>query len=465
MKIFNTMGRILETFKPINPPYVGIYTCGPTVYNYAHIGNLRTFLFEDFLRRVLEYNNYKVKHVMNITDVGHLTSDADTGEDKVEKAAREKKMNAWELAEFYTKAFFEDTTKLNIKKPHIIPKATQHIKDMIMLIKRLEEKGYTYKTSDGIYFDTSKFSDYGKLANLKVENLKAGARICIGEKKNKTDFALWKFSPKDVKRQMEWESPWGIGFPGWHIECSAMSMKYLGEQFDIHCGGIDHIPVHHTNEIAQSEAATGKKPWVRYWLHGEFLVLKEGRMGKSKGNIITLRDLENHGYEPLAFRYLCLTTHYRKPLHFDFTALKKSQSALERMRTIVNLLNEKNIVKTENVEKYKIKFIKTINNDLDMPNALRLAWEVLRTNRLSDSEKYTLIKEFDKIFALDIEKEIFLKIEKLPEKIKNLLEKREKLRNEKQYKEADKIREKLKQFGYEIMDTNKGVKIRKIKIN
>lgn len=461
LKLFNTMGRKLEEFKPLKPPYVGMYTCGPTVYNYAHIGNLRTYIFEDILRRVLEYNGYKVRHVMNITDVGHLTSDADTGEDKVEKAAKEKKMDAWKLAEFYTKAFFEDIAKLNIKKAHIIPKATEHIKEMIELIKKLEEKGYTYRTSDGIYFDTSKLPDYGKLAGLKIEDLKAGARVEMREKKHKTDFALWKFSPKNVKRQMEWDSPWGVGFPGWHIECSAMSMKYLGEQFDIHCGGIDHIPVHHTNEIAQSEAATGKKPWVRYWLHGEFLVLKEGRMGKSKGNIITLRDLEKKGYEPLAFRYLCLTTHYRKPLRFDFVALDKAQKALERMRMLVSELREKKIVDTPKVREYKMKFLETINNDLDMPNALKLAWEVLRSEALSDSEKYTLIKEFDKIFALDLEKEVFLRPEELPEKIRNLLEKREQLRKEKRYEEADKIREELRKQGYEVMDTKEGPKIRK----
>ena len=293
IKIFDTYTRKKRKFVPIEKGKVGIYCCGPTVYNYAHIGNLRTYVFEDVLRRVLEYNGFEVKHVMNITDVGHLTSDADTGEDKIEVGARREGKSAWEIADFYTKAFFRDIERLNILKPKIVCKATDHINEMIELIKKLEEKNYTYRTSDGIYYDTSKFKEYGKLSGMNFkdlnEKLKAGARIEFNpEKKNITDFALWKFSPKDKKRQMEWNSPWGIGFPGWHIECSTMSMKYLGEHFDIHCGGIDHIPIHHTNEIAQSEAATGKK-FVNYWVHGAFLVLSKNiKMAKSGENFITI---------------------------------------------------------------------------------------------------------------------------------------------------------------------------------
>jgi len=312
LKFYNTLTRKLEDFNPLNPPNVGLYTCGPTVYMYAHIGNLRTYIFEDILKRVLLANNYKVNHVMNITDVGHLTSDADTGDDKLEKEAIKENKNAWEIAAFYTAAFQKDLEELNIIPPDIWCKATDHINEQIELVKKLESKGFTYRTDDGIYFDTSKVADYGKLAGLDIEGLRAGIRVeMVAGKKNPTDFALWKFSPTNVKRQMEWDSPWGKGFPGWHIECAAMSMKYLGETFDIHCGGIDHIPVHHTNEIAEAESATGK-PFVKYWLHGEFLELKEGRMGKSEGNAILVSTLKEKGFDPLSYRYLVLNTHYRK---------------------------------------------------------------------------------------------------------------------------------------------------------
>src|SRR3989338_2131329 len=331
--LYNTLGRKKQEFKPIKKGIVGLYTCGPTVYSYAHIGNLRTYIFEDILKRVLIENGYKVKHVMNITDVGHLTSDADTGDDKVEKSAKEQKKTVWDIAGFYTKVFQEDIAKLHILDPDIWCRATDHIKEQIELIKKLEKKGLTYKTSDGIYFDTSKFKDYGILGNIKAEGLKAGVRVEIGEKKNPTDFALWKFSPKDSKRQMEWKSPWGTGFPGWHIECSAMSMKYLGETFDIHCGGIDHVPVHHTNEIAQSEAATGKS-FVKYWAHGAFLLLEKEKMAKSGGNFITLQTLIERGYDPLDYRYFCFTAHYRSELKFSFDALTSCRAAF-------NILKEK----------------------------------------------------------------------------------------------------------------------------
>lgn len=300
--LYNTLTKKKEEFIPIKKKKVGLYTCGPTVYNYAHIGNLRTYVFEDILRRTLEFNGYQVNHIENITDVGHLTDDADQGEDKMEKAAQKEKKNAWELSKFYTKAFRRDIKLLNIQEPHTWCKATDHIDEQIATIKKIINNGYTYQTTDGIYFDTSKMPTYGDFARLDIKNLQAGARIDIGEKKNPTDFALWKFSGKE-KRQMEWDSPWGVGFPGWHIECSTMSTKYLGAPFDIHCGGIDHIPVHHTNEIAQTWAAD-KKKMANYWLHGEFLVIDENRMGKSQGNFITLQTLIDKRYNPLAYRYL-----------------------------------------------------------------------------------------------------------------------------------------------------------------
>jgi len=459
LKLFNTLTRKKEIFKPLRDKKVGLYTCGPTVYWHAHIGNLRTYIFEDILKRILIYNGYKVKHVMNITDVGHLTSDEDTGEDKVEKAAREKKMDAWKLAEFYTKAFKKDLQRLNIIEPEIWCKATDHIKEQIDLIRKLEKKGYTYIIEDGVYFDTSKLKDYGKLAGLRKVKQLAGARVeVVPGKKNPADFALWKFTPPGVKRQMEWDSPWGRGFPGWHIECSAMSMKYLGETFDIHCGGVDHIPVHHTNEIAQAEAATGKA-FVKYWLHGAFLVLKEGRMGKSEGNIITLEDLVKRGFHPLAFRYLCLTAHYRKRLVFSWENLEAAQRGLESLVYFVQEIYQKNRLKRKNrkIRNYQKKFLEFINDDLNIPRALSLAWQVSRDKNLSQREKYFLLSDFDKIFGLRLNKVKPLKISK---QVQKLLKKREVLRKEKKWQEADKIREQIQKLGYLIEDTPKGPKLK-----
>jgi len=467
LKLFNSMGRKKEVFVPLKDKEVGMYCCGPTVYQYAHIGNLRTYVFEDILRRVLEFNGFKVKHVMNITDVGHLTSDADTGEDKIEVSAMKEKKNAWEIAEFYTKAFFEDTQKLNILKPTIVCKATDHIQEMIELILKLEKKGYTYTIDDGIYFDTSKFKEYGKLTGMSFEklsaSLKAGARVEYNpQKRNLTDFALWKFSPKDKKRQMEWQSPWGVGFPGWHIECAAMSMKYLGETFDIHCGGIDHIPIHHTNEIAEAEAATGKK-FVNYWLHGAFLVLGKGvKMAKSKGNFITLGDLIEEGFDPLSFRYLCLTAHYRSELKFTKESLEFAQNSLNTLRENMRLIKEDLSGTERKNEEYMNKFLSAINDDLDMPKALATLWEVVREKRLSNMEKYELIKEFDKVFGLELLKEE--EKEKLPEEVKNLIIRREALRKIGNFKAADEIREKiLREFGILIEDTKEGIRWKKVR--
>lgn len=445
IKIYNTLSRKKEIFKPIKDKKVGLYTCGPTVYWYQHIGNLRSYIFVDILKRILKYNGYKIKYVINITDVGHLTSDADTGEDKIEEAAKKEKKSAKEISNFYWKIFKEDFKKLNIIEPNVWPKASEHIKEQIELIKKLEKKGYTYRTKDGIYFDTSKLKDYGKLARLKIEKLKAGARIKIGEKKNKTDFALWKFSKKPGVRQQEWKSPWKIGFPGWHIECSAISMKYLGESFDIHTGGEDHIPVHHTNEIAQSENATGKK-FVNYWLHGAFLIFKGEKISKSKGGLHTISDLEKKGFSPLSYRYFVLNAHYRNPLEFSLKNLESAQNSYKRLK---NIISESKDDKKEN-KKYLKQFERAINNDLNMPKALSTLWNLLRDKKAKG--KIRTIKKMDEIFGLDL-----LKKEKLPipAEIKKLVEKREKYRKEQNWQQADKIRKQIKKLGYQIKDTKK----------
>ncbi len=456
--LYNTLTRKKEVFKPINPYFVGIYTCGPTVYNYAHIGNLRTYIFEDILKRVLIYNGYKLKHVMNITDVGHLTSDADEGEDKIELEAKRERKDAWQIARFYEEAFKQDIKKLNILEPDIWCRATDHIEDFIALIKILEEKGYTYRISDGIYFDTSKFSDYGKLAGQDLEEILPGARIEVNpEKKNPWDFALWKFSTKDVKRQMEWDSPWGIGFPGWHIECSAMSTKYLGQPFDIHCGGVDHIPIHHTNEIAQSESAY-EEPMANFWLHGEFLVLGEKRMGKSEGNFITLSILEEKGYNPLAYRYFCFSAHYRSPLKFTWLAIDSSQRALNRLYENIKRYPKKNV---EFHKEYEERFHSAINDDLDMPKAISIVWELIRDNNVSPEVKKSTLIQFDKVLGLSLDNPPEIKIE-VPDEIWELLEERERARKEKNWEKADKIREEIKDKGYIIEDTPQGPRVKKL---
>lgn len=444
-----------------------MYCCGPTVYLYAHIGNFRTYIFEDVLRRVLEFNGFKVKHVMNITDVGHLTSDADTGEDKMEVGAKRERKTIWEIAEFYTKAFFEDAEKLNMLKPMIVCKATDHITDIIELVRKLEKKGCTYVTDSGVYFDTSKLKDYGKLTGMSFERLnetlKAGARVEFDpQKRNITDFGVWFFSPKDKKRQMEWDSPWGVGFPGWHAECSAMSMKHLGETFDIHCSGIDHIPIHHTNEIAQSEAATGKK-FVNYWLHGAFLVFgKEAKMAKSEGKIITVKNLVEKGFDPLAFRYLCMTAHYRSELVFTWESLQAAQNALFTLREHVRKLSEDIEGKREwskKAEEYRGKFLGAMNDDLNTPEALALVWKLVRDEKeISHREKYELLLEFDRIFALDLNRELIR--EELPKEAEELIRKREQARKAKDWKKADQIRQQLKAIGIIIEDTPQGVKWR-----
>ncbi len=454
LRLYNTLTRKKEIFKPLKKDFVKIYTCGPTVYWYQHIGNLRSYFFMDILKRVLKYNNYKIKSVMNITDVGHLTSDQDTGEDKIEKAALKEHKTTKQITDFYLKIFKQDLKKLNISEPDIWCKATENIKEQIELIKILEAKDYTYKTSDGIYFDTSKLKDYGKLSKKNIENLQAGKRISCGQKKNKTDFVLWKISKEPGKRQQEWDSPWGLGFPGWHIECSAMSSKYLGKQFDIHTGGEDHIPIHHNNEIAQSETAFGKKPWVKYWLHCAFLIFNNEKMSKSKGKILTLSDLEKKGYSPLIYRYFLLTGHYKKQLNFSIKNLDNAKNSYNNLKKIISeIKNDK-----KKNKKYLTEFQETINNNLDTPKALQILWKLIKDENAPG--KIQTIKEIDKILGLDLlnsssllKQEKNKKLEKkLSKEDEEIARKRAIFRKNKNYAESDKLRKILKKKGYVIED-------------
>ncbi len=460
LKFYNTLTRKKEVFIPMREGRVGLYTCGPTVYNYAHIGNLRTYIFEDVLRRVLEHAGFHVTHVMNITDVGHLTSDADTGEDKMEKGATREKKTVWDIAAFYTDAFKKNMVALHIKEPTIWCKATDHIKEQIALTLRLEKKGFTYTIDDGVYFDTSKFPSYGALARLNLKGQKAGARVeVVKGKKNATDFALWKLSPPaggtQEQRQMEWESPWGNGFPGWHIECSAMAMKYLGEEFDIHTGGIDHIPVHHTNEIAQSEAVTGH-PFVHYWLHGEHLVINDAeKMAKSGENFITLQTLENDHRDPLAYRYYALTTHYRKQLSFSWEALSAAEQGLKNLR---ERLYESGDTIGELPDTIKKKFGTIIGNDLDMPKALAYLWEIVKSKK-SGAVKRAAAKEFDAIFALDL---LAHKTESVPEHVMILVREREEARTNKEWQKSDDLRKRILEEGWVVEDTAQGSHVKPV---
>lgn len=466
----NSLTRKKEKFVPINPPNVGMYTCGPTVYFYPQIGNWRTFVFEDILRRVLEYNGYKVTHVMNVTDVGHLTGDnigdADLGEDRMEKAARQEGKTAWDIADFYIKDFKESRKELNILEPTFFVRATDHIKEQIELIKRLEGKGLIYKTKMGVYFDVSLFPDYGKLGGQKMVDKRVATREELKEdpeKKNPFDFALWKFSAPSEKRHMEWESPWGVGYPGWHIECSAMSMKYLGEQFDIHTGGVDHVAIHHTNEIAQSEGATGKIP-AKYWLHGEFLKVDGGRMGKSLGNAYTLHDIKKKGHEVLALRYLYLTAYYRDTLNFTWDSLGASQTALSNLREQVLaakkqsnrtvLSNEKN----KKVDDYNLRFVTAINDDLNTSKALAILWEVLKSN-IPSEDKYDLSISFDQVLGLKLSEVEAVDVQ-IPEDVAKLLERRAKLRSEGKFSEADDLRKQVESRGFVVEDTAQGQHVR-----
>lgn len=457
IQIYNTLTRTKEPIKPENGKPLGLYTCGPTVYGYAHIGNLRTFVFEDILKRTLLYNDMQVKHVMNITDVGHLTDDADLGEDKMEKAAKESDKSAWELAEMYTESFLQDMKYLNNLEPDVLCKATDHIEEQIKTIIKIQENGYTYTTSDGLYFDTSKLDDYGKLARLDIEGLEAGKRIDMGEKKHVTDFALWKFSPKNEKRQMEWDSPWGVGFPGWHIECSAMATKYLGVPFDIHCGGIDLVPVHHTNEIAQTKAAEGKE-LARIWVHGEFLNVKDGKMAKSQGNALNMYTLREKGYDPLAYRYYLLQAHYRQVLEFSWGALDAAQTALNKLYLAVSALPKPCVIKDhEHLDAFK----KAINDDLQIPKVVALLWELLKSD-IEPTVKAALVYEFDAVLGLNIKtrvEQIKEVSQNIPTNIAKLLEERANARIEKKWDTADQLREEIIKAGYWLEDTQEGTKL------
>ncbi len=446
----------MRDFEPLEGNRVRIYACGPTVYDYAHIGNLRTYLFEDVLRRTLEFCGYEVYHVVNITDVGHLTSDADTGEDKIEKGSRRTGKSAWEIAEIFTVAFQSDIRALNILEPHVWCRATDHIKEQIDYIKIIEEKGFAYKTSDGIYFDTSNLEDYGHLARLDKAGLSAGERVDIGEKKNPTDFALWKFSPPDENRQMEWGSPWGTGFPGWHIECSAMSAKYLGPTFDIHCGGKDHIPVHHTNEIAQCSVCHGTNP-ANFWMHGYFLETDQEKMAKSSGEFLRLKTLMDRGIDPLAFRYLCLMANYRSDLKFRWESLDSASRALNRLRGLYFSWPDGGNPDQAFLE----NFTRKICSDLNTSEALALVWELSRSNIADDSKKATLL-HCDAVLGLSLDVwESPVAIE-IPDRIRQLVDERQMARHQKDWSTADRIRDELLKLGYSVEDTAEGPKISQI---
>ena len=465
MQLYNTETRRKDEFAPLNSKQVTMYCCGPTVYNYAHIGNMRTYIFEDLLGRTLRLT-WPLKHVMNVTDVGHLVSDADDGEDKMEVGAAREGKSAWDIAKFYEQKFFADYDALHCTRPTVISRATAHIPQMIKLVKTLEEKGYTYRTSDGIYYDTSKFPRYDALVGRsRLEGLKGGARVEMSEeKKNPTDFALWKFSPKDKKRQMEWDSPWGVGFPGWHIECSAMAMEYLGPTIDIHCGGIDHVSVHHTNEIAQSEAATGQR-YVRFWVHGEFLVLRAGKMSKSGGTFVTLQTLRDKGYDPLDYRYLCLTAHYRTQLEFTYESLDSARKSLQTLRKetlAAQAAAKSGDVLPEKLAAAKAKFQAAMEDDLNAPKALALVWEVLRGAELNAAEKVEFVKFADSILALDLFRAPEEKTEQLPAEVEAVLQARAAARKAKDYKKSDELRDKLTALGYRVKDTPQGQQVEKI---
>jgi len=456
IKLYNTLTKKIEEFIPLADKNVGLYTCGPTVYDYDHIGHAWNYTTADFLRRMFGYNGYKVKQALNITDVGHLTSDADTGEDKLEKSAREKGKTAWEIADFFTKIYLINRNKLNLEKPEIICKATDHIKEMIKLVQVLIAKGYAYEISDGIYFDTLKFKDYGKLSGNTLASLLEGVRVEVNpEKKNPTDFALWKFSPPGQKRQMEWRAFGKAGFPGWHIECSAMSMKYLGPTFDLHSGGEDNIFPHHECEIAQSESATGQK-FVNYWFHTRFLMIEGQKMSKSLKNFFTLKDLEKKGYTALDLRYLFLTAHYRSPLNFTWQSLAAVKVARKNLNDFILGIKGKGKISKD----YKEKFLNKINNDLDMPGALALAWIMIKNKNISEQDKKITLLDFDKVLGLNLAKVKEEKI-KIPKEIKLLVEERERARQTKVWKKADEIRKKIEKAGYLTEDTSVGPVVKK----
>ena len=479
MKIYNSLSRQVEEFVPLKGPTshkatkgaVGMYTCGPTVYDFVHIGNFRTYTMADVLQRILRYNGLEVNYVMNITDVGHLTGDnlgdADLGEDRIEVAARKQKRSAYDVAAFYTQQFEADFDKLNLVRPRVWCKATDHIAEQIALVERLLDKGFAYKINDGIYFDTGKWPRYGELSTL--ESVKEGARVEVNQnKKNPKDFALWKFSVPSDLREMEWDSPWGRGFPGWHIECSAMSMKYLGESFDIHTGGEDLRSTHHPNEIAQSEAATGK-PFVKCWMHGAFLLVDRRRMSKSLGNNYTLTDLEQKGFSPMALRYLYLTAHYRSPLNFTWSSLTAAQNAYDKLKEFVKSAKgevlsakrkELSQEKMKKMDGFRKRFLEAVNNDLGFPQGLAVVWEMLKSS-IPDYDKSDLLMDWDQILGLDLAN--IQTGEEVPTEVRELAASREQLRQAGKFVEGDEVRMKIERLGWRVEDSQVGPKFKHVK--
>ena len=464
--LFNTLGRKLETLQPSVSNEVRLYCCGPTVYNYQHIGNLRTYIFEDLLVRTLRHAGYTVQHVMNITDVGHLVSDGDEGEDKMLVAMKREGKRSEDVAKFYTDIFFQHCSLLNIKRPDVVCKATEHIQEMIELISRLESVGAAYQAGGNVYFDVSKSADYGKLAQLDLESLRSGARIEVdSNKRNPLDFALWFTKSKFENQELQWDSPWGRGYPGWHIECSAMSMKYLGESFDIHCGGIDHIPVHHTNEIAQSETATGK-PFAKIWMHAGFLVVSGDKMSKSTGEFLTLDLLLQKGFDPLAYRLLCLSANYGGELSWSWQALENAQQTLKRLEQQVATLRKEAASLGTEIEispaasDLKAKFEAEVYNNLSMPRAIAVLHQVIRDSSLTPGEKLSLLESFDDILGLGMDKWVE-KAEEFPEAATALLLDREKARASKNWKRADEIRDELAGMGFLVEDSKGGARLKR----
>lgn len=466
LTLYNTLSKEKEIFKPIEENKVRMYSCGPTVYNYAHIGNFRTYIFVDTLRRLIKYNGFELKHVMNITDVGHLESDADEGEDKMEKAARRENRDPYEIAKFYTDAFLADMDRLNIQRPEIITKATDNIEQMIEYVQEIIKNGYAYETSKGIYFDISKLDKYPVLSNRKLDDQIAGARVDVDpEKKNPYDFALWIKAPEN--HIMKWESPWGLSYPGWHLECSTMGRRFLGEEFDIHTGGVDHIPTHHENEIAQSKGATGKIP-AHVWMHCEYLQVDGGKMSKSLGNTYTISQLEEKGISPLAFKLFCFTAHYRNKLNFTFEGAYGAQKALERLYdSYIKNANGVDDVDEDIIKEYAERFLAYINDDMNMPGAMSVVWEIARNAKKSIKFADLLLK-FDKVLGLDMKNaENYLlefkheESEELPEEIKALVEERKQARAEKNWAKSDEIRDRIISLGYSIKDTKDGIIVKK----
>ncbi|MBP6882084.1 MAG: cysteine--tRNA ligase [Candidatus Levybacteria bacterium] len=465
LRLYNSLSRKVENFKSLQASkampdgrQVGMYTCGPTVYQYAHIGNFRAYLVADILVRTLKANKFDVNFIMNITDVGHLVSDADTGEDKLEKSAKKEGKTAWEIAKFYTDAFLNDYDALSLTRPTVLAKATDHIAEQIDLVKRLEEKGYTYTISDGVYFDTAKFPEYGELSTL--DQIKEGARVeANSEKRNPRDFALWKFSPHASKRDMEWESPWGKGFPGWHIECSAMSMKYLGDTLDIHTGGIDHISIHHTNEIAQSEAATGKK-FVNFWTHVAFLLVGGQKVSKSLGNGYLLSDLRTNGYKPLHLRYLYLQTHYRQEMNFTWESLEAAKNAVDRLHNTVFTWTEGE----KGTKEFETLFLDALNDDLSTPKALAVMWDMLKADVPTEQKLHSLFK-MDEVLGLGLKRYLSTakgEIKGIPAEVTRLIEDRKKARLDKDFARSDELRDQIRALGFDIQDNKEEVEIRKV---